>query len=213
MPELACQGAGECCRGKQPDCDADCNQAEGPAPLNCQLRLLARQGEELRAFPIGWPEAQFPDTSNARTIAAYILLKLIGVAWTGLALSLGGSAIGVFLILRRMSLMGDALAHSLLPGAAMGFLLGGLSLPAMSLGGFVAGIATAFVSAAVARFTAMREDASCLYDIRRRSILELAPPTGRAFQAPVRPATWTPSVHASRASSRCSRFINADPSI
>jgi len=77
-----------------------------------------------------------------------------------LALSVGGASIGVFLILRRMSLMGDALAHSLLPGAALGFLLGGLSLPAMSLGGFVAGIATAFVSAAVARFTAMREDAS-----------------------------------------------------
>jgi zinc/manganese transport system permease protein len=77
-----------------------------------------------------------------------------------LALSVGGASIGVFLILRRMSLMGDALAHSLLPGAAMGFLLGGLSLPAMSLGGFVAGIATALVSAVVARFTAMREDAS-----------------------------------------------------
>jgi zinc/manganese transport system permease protein len=77
-----------------------------------------------------------------------------------LALSVGGASIGVFLILRRMSLMGDALAHSLLPGAAMGFLLGGLSLPAMSLGGFLAGIATALVSAAVARFTSMREDAS-----------------------------------------------------
>jgi zinc/manganese transport system permease protein len=77
-----------------------------------------------------------------------------------LALSVGGASIGVFLILRRMSLMGDALAHALLPGAALGFLLGGLSLPAMSLGGFVAGIATALVSAAVARFTALREDAS-----------------------------------------------------
>ena len=77
-----------------------------------------------------------------------------------LALSIGGSSIGVFLILRRMSLMGDALAHALLPGAALGFLLGGLSLPAMSLGGFVAGIATALVSAIVARFTAIREDAS-----------------------------------------------------
>jgi zinc/manganese transport system permease protein len=77
-----------------------------------------------------------------------------------LALSVGGASIGVFLILRRMSLMGDALSHALLPGAALGFLLGGLSLPAMSLGGFVAGLATALVSAAVARFTAMREDAS-----------------------------------------------------
>src|SRR5260370_28219195 len=77
-----------------------------------------------------------------------------------LALSVGGASIGVFLILRRMSLMGDALAHALLPGAALGFLLGGLSLPAMSLGGFLAGIATALVSVAVARFTSMREDAS-----------------------------------------------------
>lgn len=77
-----------------------------------------------------------------------------------LALSVSGSAIGVFLILRRMSLMGDALAHALLPGAALGFLLGGLSLPAMSLGGFIAGMATALVSGIVARFTAMREDAS-----------------------------------------------------
>jgi zinc/manganese transport system permease protein len=77
-----------------------------------------------------------------------------------LALSMGGASIGVFLILRRMSLMGDALAHALLPGAALGFLLGGLSLPAMSLGGFAAGMATALVSGAIARFTNMREDAS-----------------------------------------------------
>src|ERR1700761_6482975 len=75
-----------------------------------------------------------------------------------LALSVGGSAIGVFLILRRMTLMGDALAHSLLPGAALGFLLGGLSLPAMSLGGFVAGMATALISGVIARFTNLRED-------------------------------------------------------
>ena len=77
-----------------------------------------------------------------------------------LALSLAGSPIGVFLILRRMSLMGDALAHALLPGAALGFLLGGLSLPAMSLGGFIAGIATALGAGAIARFASLREDAS-----------------------------------------------------
>ena len=77
-----------------------------------------------------------------------------------LALSLGGASIGVFLILRRMTLMGDALAHALLPGAALGFLLGGLWLPAMSLGGFIAGMATALASGAIARFTRMREDAS-----------------------------------------------------
>jgi zinc/manganese transport system permease protein len=73
---------------------------------------------------------------------------------------MGGATIGVFLILRRMSLMGDALTHALLPGAALGFLLGGLSLPAMSLGGFIAGIATALASGAIARLSNMREDAS-----------------------------------------------------
>jgi zinc/manganese transport system permease protein len=77
-----------------------------------------------------------------------------------LALSLGGASIGVFLILRRLSLMGDALAHALLPGAALGFLLGGLSLPAMSLGGFLAGVATALASGVIARFSSIREDAS-----------------------------------------------------
>ena len=77
-----------------------------------------------------------------------------------LALAAGGSSIGVFLILRRMTLMGDALAHALLPGAALGFMLGGVSLPAMSLGGFLAGMATALASGMIARFTRMREDAT-----------------------------------------------------
>ena len=48
-------------------------------------------------------------------------------ALTGaVALSLGGAPIGVFLMLRRMSLTGDAMAHAILPGAAFGFLLAGL---------------------------------------------------------------------------------------
>ena len=45
-----------------------------------------------------------------------------------LALALGAPPIGVFLMLRRMSLIGDAMAHAILPGAAIGFLLAGLSL-------------------------------------------------------------------------------------
>ena len=49
-------------------------------------------------------------------------------------------AVGMLLVLRRMSLMGDAMSHAMLPGAAAGFLVSGLSLPAMSIGGFVAGL-------------------------------------------------------------------------
>jgi zinc/manganese transport system permease protein len=77
-----------------------------------------------------------------------------------LALSIGAPPIGVFLMLRRMSLMGDAMSHAILPGAAIGYLLFGLSLPAMSLGGFIAGLAVALAAGLVARATLLREDAS-----------------------------------------------------
>ncbi|MBL8350831.1 MAG: metal ABC transporter permease [Burkholderiaceae bacterium] len=77
-----------------------------------------------------------------------------------LALSLGCAPIGCVLVLRRMSLVGDAMAHAVLPGAAAGFLLAGLSLPAMSLGGFVAALAVALAAGFVTRGTPQREDAS-----------------------------------------------------
>ncbi len=35
----------------------------------------------------------------------------------------GAAPIGVFLMLRRMSLIGDAMAHAILPGAAIGFMV------------------------------------------------------------------------------------------
>ena len=78
----------------------------------------------------------------------------------GLALSLGGGPVGVFLVLRRMSLIGDTLAHAVLPGAALGFMAAGLSLPAMSLGGFVAGLVVALAAGVVSRVTPSTEDAS-----------------------------------------------------
>jgi zinc/manganese transport system permease protein len=77
-----------------------------------------------------------------------------------LALSLGCGPIGVFLVLRRMSLMGDAMSHAILPGAALGFLVAGLSLWAMGAGGLVVGLAVALLSGTVSRATNLREDAS-----------------------------------------------------
>ena len=75
-------------------------------------------------------------------------------------LAIGAGPIGVFLMLRRMSLTGDAMAHAILPGAAVGFLVAGLSLLAMTIGGLVAGFAVAILSGLVTRFTVLREDAS-----------------------------------------------------
>jgi zinc/manganese transport system permease protein len=75
-------------------------------------------------------------------------------------LSLSACPLGVFLMLRRMSLTGDAMAHAILPGAAAGFLVSGLALLPMTLGGFVAGLLVALAAGAVSRLTVQREDAS-----------------------------------------------------
>ncbi|MGB0845040.1 MAG: metal ABC transporter permease, partial [Alphaproteobacteria bacterium] len=65
-----------------------------------------------------------------------------------------------FLMLRRMSLTGDAMAHAILPGAAVGYLVAGLSLGAMTIGGLIAGMTVAVLSGVVTRVTALKEDAS-----------------------------------------------------
>jgi zinc/manganese transport system permease protein len=77
-----------------------------------------------------------------------------------LLLSLASCPVGVFLMLRRMSLTGDAMAHGILPGAAIGFLLFGLQIVPMTIGGLIAGMIVALGSGAVARFTVQKEDAS-----------------------------------------------------
>ncbi|MEO0386254.1 MAG: metal ABC transporter permease [Pseudomonadota bacterium] len=77
-----------------------------------------------------------------------------------IAISVGATPVGVFLMLRRMSLTGDAMAHAILPGAAIGYLVAGLSLGAMTIGGLIAGMAVALLSGFVTRVTALREDAS-----------------------------------------------------
>lgn len=77
-----------------------------------------------------------------------------------LALALSAAPLGVFLTLRRMSLLGDALSHAVLPGVAIGFMLFGLSLPAMAVGGVLAGMLVAALAGWVSRTTALKEDAS-----------------------------------------------------
>jgi zinc/manganese transport system permease protein len=94
-------------------------------------------------------------------IAPFVEFGFMRRALAGcLALSLSATPVGVFLILRRMSLAGDAIAHAILPGAAIGYLVAGLSLPAMTIGGMLAGIAVAVAAGGIARMTLLREDAS-----------------------------------------------------
>ena len=77
-----------------------------------------------------------------------------------LALAIGAGPLGVFLVLRRMSLMGDAIGHAVLPGVAVGFMVSGLSLGAMTVGGVVAGLLVALLAGLTARATGLKEDAS-----------------------------------------------------
>lgn len=94
-------------------------------------------------------------------VAPFVEFAFMQRALAGaLMLSFSACPVGVFLMLRRMSLTGDAMAHAILPGAAAGFLLYGLQIVPMTLGGLAAGIVVALGAGAVARLTIQKEDAS-----------------------------------------------------
>ena len=77
-----------------------------------------------------------------------------------LFLSVSAAPVGVFLVMRRMSLMGDALSHAVLPGAAVGYMLAGLSLPAIAFGGFFTGLIMAAGAGLATRLSLIKEDAN-----------------------------------------------------
>jgi zinc/manganese transport system permease protein len=75
-----------------------------------------------------------------------------------LALSVAGPPLGVFLVLRRMSLMSDVLQHAILPGIAIGAAIAGFSVVAMGAGGIAAGLVVALLAGWLSRATGGRED-------------------------------------------------------
>lgn len=87
---------------------------------------------------------------------AFMRRALVG----SLAVALAAAPVGVFLTLRRMSMTGDAIAHAVLPGVATAYLLAGLSIYAMTLGGLVTGLAVAGLAGVASRATVQHEDAS-----------------------------------------------------
>lgn len=99
------------------------------------------------------------DTPLALLLGPFAEFAFMQYALAGLlALSISAPPIGVFLMLRRMSLTGDAIAHAILPGAAVGYLVAGLSLGAMTIGGLAAGLAVVALSGLLTRTTVLRED-------------------------------------------------------
>ena len=75
-------------------------------------------------------------------------------------LSFSVAPVGAFLVLRRLSLAGEAMAHAIVPGIVIGFVVAGLSVTSMIVGGLTAGITVAVLTSLLARFTLIREDAS-----------------------------------------------------
>lgn len=76
------------------------------------------------------------------------------------AISITSGPLGVILVLRRLSLIGDALSHSILPGIAIGYILFGLSVSAMSFFGVIAGLLVAVLAGIYAQKTHLNEDAT-----------------------------------------------------
>lgn len=78
----------------------------------------------------------------------------------GLALAFGGAPLGVLLIARRVSLVGDALSHALLPGIAVAYLIAGHNPAALTAGALIAALVVAGLSTLLARTRSLPEDAS-----------------------------------------------------
>ena len=77
-----------------------------------------------------------------------------------LVLSISVAPVGCFMVLRRLSLAGEALAHAIVPGIAIAFLVsGGLTVGAMLVGGVIAGLAVALSATMLARLSIIREEA------------------------------------------------------
>ena len=78
-----------------------------------------------------------------------------------LFLSLSAAPIGVLLMLRRMSLMGDAISHAVLPGLALAFLFtASRSSWPMFVGAAVVGLLTAVLTQVLSRWGRVDESAS-----------------------------------------------------
>ena len=71
------------------------------------------------------------------------------------------AVLGCYLVLRRMSLLGDAISHAVLPGLAVAFLLtGSVSGWGMVVGAGVLGVLTAYLTQAIHKVADVPEDAS-----------------------------------------------------
>jgi manganese/iron transport system permease protein len=68
------------------------------------------------------------------------------------------AVVGTYVVLRGMTFFGDALAHAILPGIAVAYLIGGGAEGPLFWGGLVAGVGTALGIGALSKSGQVRED-------------------------------------------------------
>ncbi len=89
--------------------------------------------------------------SSPWAIRAIITSSMVGITC---------GVLGAFIVLRNMSLIGDALAHAILPGIFIAFVLVGYSTIGFFVGSVVAGIATAFGITWIQQYVSTKNDAA-----------------------------------------------------
>lgn len=83
------------------------------------------------------------------------------IVLTGMACGVACALVGCFLLLRKLSMMGDAISHAVLPGLVLGFLLTGTRDPwPMLIGAVVVGVLTAYLTELVRSSGQVEEGAS-----------------------------------------------------
>lgn len=68
--------------------------------------------------------------------------------------------VGVFLMLRRMSLLSDAVSHAVLPGVVVGYLIAGYAVWAFLAGAVASGLACVMLVGLLVRTTRLKPDAA-----------------------------------------------------
>ncbi|MCH7750977.1 MAG: metal ABC transporter permease [Planctomycetes bacterium] len=104
------------------------------------------------------------ETSKKAAEVLSAMPELSPDAWivlTGAATNVACALVGCFLVLRRMSLMGDAIAHAVLPGLVIALLVSGsMNIVPMFLGAAAAGLLTTFLTQSLHQYARVPSDAS-----------------------------------------------------
>ena len=85
---------------------------------------------------------------------AFMLRAMLGAILVGVVCAV----VGTYVVLRGMAFFGDALAHSILPGVAVGYLIGGGAREPLFWGALVAALLSSIGIGAISRGTKIRED-------------------------------------------------------